>query len=78
MADTMICTNIEVYFKTTCPYCEGRNWVCDGDPSDLTYPYLDGVECRICGKRYWLGDPLDANQKIEDAMCSRGKTVDEL
>lgn len=78
MADAKICQDVEIYYKTICPYCEGVNWVSNGDPADETYPDLGAVECRSCGKKYWLVSPLEEGQDIEDVMCDRGKIVEEL
>lgn len=45
------------YFIETCPKCKSHNWMYKGDPSDLTFPDIEGIECWNCHHK-WIPDCL--------------------
>lgn len=46
------------YFVETCPKCKSHNWMYNGDPNDLTYPDIEGIECWNCHHK-WIPDELE-------------------
>lgn len=58
----------EVWFKIWCPKCEKPNWVCDGDPTDLTGVDIEAIKCWKCSHSWWLDDdPIMMEMRPEDA-----------
>ena len=58
---------IEVWFKTWCPECKVVNWVCDGDPSDLTGVDIDAIKCWKCSQSWWLDEHNEFDLWPEDS-----------
>ena len=40
---------IETWHKVTCEECNTKNWLYDGNVSDLSGVDIDGFRCRKCG-----------------------------
>lgn len=52
MSETKICTDIEAWYKTWCPYCGSHNFHCNGNEQDLSGIDVDAVICRKCKQTY--------------------------
>ena len=37
------------WYESNCPDCDKKNWVCDGDTSDLSEMDIEAVKCWNCG-----------------------------
>jgi transcription elongation factor Elf1 len=44
-----------MWYESNCPECGKQNWVCDGDPSDLSGMDIEGLKCWNCGAVYDIG-----------------------
>ena len=38
-----------VWYEFGCPDCDKTNWVCDGDPSDMSGVDIEAIKCWNCG-----------------------------
>ncbi len=45
----------ETWYKEFCPKCDTYNWICDGDPTDLSGMDVEGLKCRKCSHIWYLG-----------------------
>ena len=52
-------TNIETWYKITCPECGRTCWLCVGDLEDLTVPDTEAIRCPHCKKKFFLSNPED-------------------
>jgi hypothetical protein len=55
----------ESWYKEYCPYCDTRNWICNGDEQDLSGMDVEGIKCRNCDKIFMLGD-FDVEEFLKD------------
>ena len=45
---------METWYTDYCPKCGRKNFICNGDESDLTRPDIDGVRCWKCNNIWSL------------------------
>jgi hypothetical protein len=70
---------IEAWYKIWCPKCEGINWICNGNESDITGMDVEACKCRKCSHIFWLGEPdeiemeISGYKKPEDGYWEDGK-----
>ncbi len=58
---------IETWFKAWCPKCKAANWVCDGDPSDVTGVDIEAIKCWKCNHSWWLDEDFVVDMHGKDA-----------
>lgn len=46
------------WHRAACPECEAVNWVCNGDPNDMTVGDVLGIECYECGEVFPLDEDI--------------------
>ena len=70
----------EQWYKDQCPNCKATNWVCNGNPEDLTGIDIDAVKCRECEHIFFLGDmseefylELYGLNSVEEASWTEGR-----
>lgn len=47
---------IEQWFHGWCPTCKTENWICNGDPNDVTVSDIDGIKCWNCAREFLLSE----------------------
>ena len=58
----------EQWAKEYCPHCQAANWLCLGDPSDMTIPDIEVCRCWSCEKRFFLDE-----EGVKDIRCNEVK-----
>lgn len=66
----------EVWYADNCSNCGARNWVCGGDPQNVTGYGPDGVRCWKCGHCWSLHDDADM-EAGDDLHCEDGRRFEE-
>lgn len=71
---------MENWIKTVCPKCKRNNWVCSGDPEDLTIQDPEIIICHNCDHkflidRYVVEYYYDEEQAFEEGNEVRGKEL---
>ena len=67
-----VAVSFTTYYCADCPYCEAENFVYNGDESDITRWDVEAVECHKCSKKFWLGEPMDEADDIDEAHYEEG------
>lgn len=42
-----------MWIQAGCPSCGRKNWICDGDYQDCTYPDTQAIRCFACNTCWW-------------------------
>lgn len=64
---------VEMWMSDHCPKCRSRNFVCNGDPSDMTVMDVTGIQCWGCGHQWSLDEDSD-----EHCYFERGRHFEEV
>jgi len=56
----------EQWWCSSCPKCKEKNWINNGDPSDLTVMDVEGIRCWSCQHCWRLSEELDYADEMED------------